>query len=450
MPRRYVLILISLIYILMFSSTNSFAVPSQDTPVNQAAQASAPADQVSTTVQDKVMGAASLVPVPEISALSAILVEAETGQILYSKDIKAHFHVSSACKLMTVLVAVENAELSSNVTVSTDSANTEGSALNLEVGSKYSLNDLLYAIMLTSANDAAIAVAEHVSAGDIGKFVAMMNATAAKLNMVDTHFTNPTGLLEDYQYTTASDISLLIRYAISNPAFNNIFSAKVRPWYGTGEDSKILTSSNDLFWSYDYFEGGKTGYNKKEQQTIISTAANMDMKLICVVLDSPETSMYTDSTVLFDYGFENFRKSTLVRKGEVIKAEILDGNKINLISQSDITYIHPIGENYINKFHVTSDLKTPLKKAIPVGSANYILNDGTNITISLYPETEITPPDDFWTSTRKKVLENKDIFLLVLFLLVIEVILIVFNIGRLLRRLLLFIIKQFGSRRRSG
>lgn len=453
MLKRYTGILILLICLLVLTSNVSFAVSSQVTAIIPSQPAAENAGQAAHPDQDMILGAANYVPAPEISASSAILVESSTGQVLYSKDSKAASHISSACKLMTILVAVENSDLSSNVTVSADTVVAEGSALNLEVGAKYALDDLLYAIMLTSANDAAIAVAEHVSAGDIGKFVGMMNTTAAKLNMVDTHFTNPTGLLEDYQYTTAYDISLLIRYAVNNPTFNRIFCTKARPWYGTGDETKILTSSNELFWSYDYIEGGKTGYNKKEQQSIITTASDMDsdMRLICVVLDAAATTMYTDATALFDYGFQNFRKSTLVRKGEVIKTETLDGNEVNLVSQSDITYVHPIGDDYISEFHVTSDLKVPLKKAIPAGSANYILNDGTNITISLYPESEIAPPpDDFRTTARKTILENRDIFLLVLFLVVIEAILILFNIGKLIRKLFIALLKQSGKRRRSN
>lgn len=427
MYKKNILILFILIFIFMFFFTDSLAVTSQAIGI----------------------GAASTVPAPEISAPSAILVEAASGQILYSKDSQQPLHISAACKLMTVLVAIENAELYSNVTVSSDSVDAEGSALSLEVGAKYQLEDLLYAIMLTSANDAAKAVAEHVSAGDIGKFVEKMNATAAKLNMINTHFTNPTGLFEDNQFTTASDISLLIKYAISDTTFNKIFTVKVRPWYGTGNVAKILTSSNDLFWGYDGIEGGKTGYNKKDQQTIISTASRNNMKLICVVLDSSDKTMYTDSTALFDYGFQNFRKNTLVYKGEILKTAELDGNEINLVSQSDIMYVHPLGESYIKEFNATADLKPPLKKTIPAGSAKYILQDGTVVSIVLYPETEIIPVDDFLTSARKKVLENKDIFLLVLFLIVIEALLIVLNIGKLMKKLVLLFVNRFKSHRRS-
>ncbi len=378
----------------------------------------------------------------EIAAPSAILIEAESGQVLFSKASDQPLHISAACKLMTVLVAIENSDLNSYVTVSTDSVGAEGSVLALTAGSKYPLEELLFAIMLTSANDAAIAVAEHVGAGDMSKFVAKMNETAERLNMNDTHFMNPTGLFEENQYTTAKDISLLIKHAIKNPAFNRIYSTKVRPWYGENGEIKILTSSNNLFWSYEGILGGKTGYNDKERQTLICTASKLNMTLISVVLDTSETSMYSDTETLFNYGFNNFRKSTLVSKGDVLKTAEFDGNEINLISQSDFTYVHPLGENYIAELTVDVDIKPPLKKTQPAGNAAYVLKDGTTINVSLYPETEIIPPDDFITSVKKTVQENKDIFMLVAFLLIIEVLLVVFNIGRLIKKLIVRLIKH--------
>ncbi len=413
MLKRILFITFAIITMLVLIDTGSFAVTPQ--AINAAPAGSKTA--------------------PEISAPSAILVEAETGQVLYSKNTDEKLHISAACKLMTALVAIENSDLYANATVSAEAVGMEGSALNLEVGSKYLMNDLLYAIMLTSANDAATVIAENVSSGSIEKFVNKMNETALKLNMSNTHFTNPTGLMDEYQYTSARDISALIRYAMKNTTFNRIFTTKARPWYNPGKEAKILTSSNKLFWGYDGIEGGKTGYNNKVQQTLICTAARTDTELICIVLDAPEAKLYSDAGALLDYGFGSFWKSTLVTKGDILKTTTLDGNEVNLISQSDINYIHPIGENYIKEFTATADLKPPLSKSIPAGSAKYILEDGTEINVSLYPESEIVPPDDLMTKINKKIQDNKDIFLMVLVLLLIEVILILFNAGKLVSRL---------------
>lgn len=428
MPRRILLIAFSIITILVLCDTGSFAVTSQ------AINASAGDSKA----------------VPEISAPSAILVEAETGQVLYSKNAGEKLHISSACKLMTALVAIENSDLNANATVSAEAAGTEGSALNLEVGSKYMMNDLLYAIMLSSANDAAIVIAENVSSGSIVKFVNKMNETALKLNMSNTHFTNPTGLMDDYQYTTAQDISSLIRYAMKNMTFNRMFTTKARPWYNPGEEAKILTSSNKLFWGYDGIEGGKTGYNNKKQQTLICTAARTDLNLICIVLDTPEDKLYSDAKALLDYGFGNFWKSTLVTKGEVLKTTELEGNEVKLVSQSDIKYVHPVGEDYIKEFTATADLKPPLKKSIPAGSARYVLEDGTEINVGLYPESEVVPPDDLKTKINKVIQDNKDIFFIVLILVLAEVILVLFNIGRLAGRLVSRLIKLIRQKSRRS
>ncbi len=398
------------------------------------------------TTDSKGYSAAELSTVPEISSPSAILIEAETGQILYSKGIDAPLHISAACKLMTVLVAVESSSPSSYVTVSSDSVDTEGSALNLKVGAKYMMSDLLYAIMLTSANDAAVAVAESVSSGDTNKFIGMMNDMATKLGMTGTRFSNPTGLYDESQYTTARDISLLVRYAIKNPQFNSIFSAKVKLWYDTESNPKILTSSNKLFWSYDGLLGGKVGYNNIDQQSVICTASRKNLNLISVLLDSPEQAMYNDTSALLDYGFNNFLKSMLVSKNEIIKTVDYDGNQIKLVSQEDIMYVHPIGESYIKEFSSTADIKPPLKRTIPAGNATYILGDGTEVSIGLYPESEIVPVEDTKTKILRKINENKDIFLVVAILLVIEVILLLINIVKLFGRLVSFILRLSKSK----
>lgn len=425
MRKKSVVILFVLIMLFMSTGTAVLAVPPAASDISASSSANA----------------------PEISAPSAILVEAESGQVLFGKNVDERLHISAACKLMTVLIASENADFSSYVTVSSDSVEAEGSALSLDVGAKYELGDLLYGIMLTSANDAAKAVAEY-TAGDIDKFVERMNATAAKLNMTNTHFTNPTGLLDENQYTTARDISLLIKYALTNSNFNRAFSVKARPWYSGDGTTKILTSPNKLFWSYDGVEGGKTGYNKKELQTIITTAYQENMRLISIVLNSPEKDLFSSAAALFDYGFLNFRKSTLVRKGEVLKTATLDGKEINLISQNDVTYIHPIGESYIKEFSATADLKPPIRKAIPAGSASYVLQDGTVISVSLYPETEIVPEDNFMTKARKTLTENKDILFMILFLAALEVILVLFNLVKLLKKLVSHIVS--GKKRQPG
>ncbi|NJD03880.1 MAG: D-alanyl-D-alanine carboxypeptidase, partial [Ruminiclostridium sp.] len=372
---------------------------------------------------------------PEIKAVSAVLSETERGQILYGKNTSEPLHIAALSKLMTILIAVESGNLSANITISKDSVDAEGSALSLEVGEKYTLEELLSGIMLTSANDAAKAVAEHI-AGDSDKFTAKMNETAARLMMKNTHFSNPTGLFDENQFTTADDILIFMNYSLKNPVFNRLFGVQLRPW--THQDGKvsILTSQNNLFWSYDGVDGGKTGYNDKDRQALITTATRGNMRLICIMLDSPEKDLFKNAAATFDYGFANYKKSILVKKDEVLKSVESEGNEIKLISNEDIYYVHPSGESYIREYSTKADLQLPLKKSKISGSATYILKDNTVININLYPSEEFIPPEDFYTSVKKKIAENKDIFYLVIFLLVIEVILILTNIIKLFKMLI--------------
>ncbi len=362
-----------------------------------------------------------------IKANSLILTEVDRGQVLLSSNSDEKLHISAACKLMTILIALENGDMNSNVTISKESVEAEGSALSLVVGEKYTLEDLLYAIMLTSANDAAKAVAEFIS-GDSAGFVSKMNETAARLKMNDTHFSNPTGLYDEEQFTTASDISIMIKYALSNSSFKRLFSARARPWTHQDNTTTILTSPNKLFWSYSGIDGGKIGYNKKEQQSLITSATRDGMTLICIVLDSPEESLFTDASSLLDIGFGEFRKSILVNTNDRLDTIDIDGNEIDLIALEEVYYIHPDGESYIKDLNISTDANLPIKKTKIAGTATYTLTDGTTIDIALYPESEILPAEDFLTSARKKVMENQDILYLIYFLIIMEVFLILAKI----------------------
>lgn len=374
--------------------------------------------------------------IPNIKADSAILVESRRGQVLYEKQSTKKLHISAACKIMTALVAIEQSKLDSKVTISKESVDAEGSALSLEVGEKYSVEDLLYGIMLTSANDAAKALAEYIG-GDVEKFVVLMNNKAHELNMKDTNFVNPTGLYDESQYTTAYDISLLMRYALNNPTFNRIFAVQAKPWIGGDGKTQILTSQNKLFWRYDGVDGGKTGFNNKDQQTAITTATRGNQRFISVVLDSPENSVFDDSVQLLDFGFSNYKTSVLISKGSPQTTIQIGDKEVNLVSLNDVYYTHPIGESYIKSFDCTiaPDLNPPISKNRIIGTAKYVLNDNTVININLYPDTEIYPPEDFYSAAWKKITENRDILFLLAFLLFVEAVLILYNIIKLIRKL---------------
>ena len=156
------------------------------------------------------------------------------------------------------------------------------------------------------------------------------------------------------------------------------------------------------------------------------------MKLISVVLDTPEDAMMPDTTALLDYGFGNFWKSTLVSKNEIIKTVEHEGHEVRLISLSDILYVHPIGESYIKEFEFSADLKPPLKKTTPARQRYLYTERRHRNTHRPVPESEIVPVEDIKTRIQKRILENKDIFLIVAVLVAIEALLLVANVGKLI------------------
>lgn len=385
---------------------------------------------------------------PEIKAVSAILIEARRGQILTAKEPELKLHISVASKIMTAVLVLEKAKANTQITISKASVDSEGSTLDLEVGEKYSVEDLLYALILTSANDVANALAESV-AGSIEDFVLLMNNKAHELNMKNTNFRNPTGLYDEEQYTTAMDIAALMEYALNNPLFNTIFSCAARPW-STEDGVKVLTNQNELFWSYDGVDGGKMGYNNQQQQSAITTATRMGQRLICIVLDSPNNqSMLEDSAKLLDYGFKNFRTGILVSKNQAMKTLQIGGQEVNLVSKNDIFYTFPVGQSYIESvdFDIIMEMEPPVLSSRVAGIARYTLSDDTIIDISLYPDRDINLPEDFMTIAFRKLKENRDILMLLYILVIIEVFLVVFNIFKLIKKLF---IKCFWNRRKSA
>lgn len=344
---------------------------------------------------------------PDIDAPSAILIEYERGQVLCEKNAGERLHISAACKIMTSIIVIEKANMDAKVTISKESAEAEGSILFLEAGEKYTVENLLYAIMLGSYNDAANALAEFVG-GDIKTFVNYMNNKVSELNLMDTHFTNPTGLFHEAQYTTAYDTAMIVKYALNNPEFNRIFSTQIKPLVSNNGTTKILKNQNKLFWSYDGVNGGKTGFNEKDKQTAITTASKGFQKLICVVLDTPESNLFTDSETLLNYGFNNFRRGILIQIGSPQKSIIIQEQEINLISINNIYYSHPVGENYVKNlnYDIAENLEPPIKKDRIIGTARYVLFDDTVIDINLYPDREINLPETVYSSLTKTFLEN--------------------------------------------
>lgn len=256
---------------------------------------------------------------PSVSAKTAVVMDAATGTVLYSKKPDEAMYPASLTKILTALIAIEHCSLSEEVTFSDDAIyKTEGSSVGIKPGETISMKDCLYALMLESANEVAYAIGEHI-AGTIDAFVTMMNDYAASLGCKNTHFSNPHGLHDENHYTSAYDLALISKAALSNSIFRTVTYAQTYQIGKTEMTDEIRYCNNHQQmryayrypkYKYDYCIGGKTGYTDASGYTLASYAEKDGMELICIVMDagSPyeEKNEYTDSIQLLDFGYENF------------------------------------------------------------------------------------------------------------------------------------------------
>ena len=250
---------------------------------------------------------------PAVGAQSAIVVEANTGVILYSKNIHEKLYPASTTKILTALIAAENSTLDEMVTFSYDAVfSIEKGSSNMGIDAKESLpmEECLYGILLVSANEVSNAVAEHIG-GSMEEFARLMNQRALELGCVDSHFTNANGLHDDDHYTSAYDLSVIARKFFQNELLTKISGTPTHHFEATETqpDDFILSTHNKLVtheYSYEGLIGGKTGYTNTARQTLVTCAERNGMKLICVVMKEESPNQFTDTIDLLNYGFNNF------------------------------------------------------------------------------------------------------------------------------------------------
>ena len=251
----------------------------------------------------------------DVGAASAIVMEANTGTILYEKDAHTKRYPASITKILTTLLALENCDLDEIVTFSKDAVyKTEGSGIYRDVGEQMTLRDTLYAVMLESANECAYAAAEHVTGGDYEAFVQMMNDRAKELGCLDTNFTNSNGLPDEKHVTSAYDMALISREAIKNEMFRTIIgtvrydlpATNISQPLAMFNHHKMISNNITSQYLYDGCLGGKTGFTEVARSTLVTYAERDGMLLICVVMKCEATS-YDDTIKLLDYCFDNFQ-----------------------------------------------------------------------------------------------------------------------------------------------
>lgn len=239
-----------------------------------------------------------------------IVMDYDSGRVLYGKNIDEKLANASTTKIVTAITVLENADVNDKVLITASDVNVEGSSIYLKEGDIYTVEALLYGLMLRSGNDAATALCRHVGK-TVENFSKLMNTVAKKCGAENSNFVNPHGLNDENHYTTAKDLALITRYALQNEVFKKIVSTKK-----ITIDGRTFVNKNKMLNNYDGADGVKTGYTKKAGRCLVTTAKKEDMRLISVVLNCGD--MYERSSKLLDECFNNYSMKEILPKNAVI------------------------------------------------------------------------------------------------------------------------------------
>ena len=333
----------------------------------------------------------------EVSAKSAICLHYGTGQVLYAKNAEERLPMASTTKIMTALVALEESTLSDAVTVSANAEGVEGSSMYLRAGQTLSMEELLYGLMLSSGNDAAVAIAEHI-AGSEEAFCVLMNQKAKALGCLDTQFKNANGLPDDAHYTTARELALITGKALENETFRKIVSQKAAVVCG-----KTITNHNKMLRLYEGAIGVKTGFTKKAGRTLVSAAEREGVRLISVTLNAPDD--WDDHAKMLDAGFETLEIRSLAEKDMTAKVIPLEGGVEETVSSVfSESFSLPVakGKTTETKMEVEPALSAPIEKGQTVGKAVFYLEGVPMGEMPLLAEKSVPQigKPSFWESVR--------------------------------------------------
>lgn len=329
---------------------------------------------------------------PSPSAESAVLIEYKTGRIIYSLNHELKRPMASTTKIMTALLAIEHGDLDSVVKVKDSAVGVEGSSIYLTKGEEILLKDLVYGLMLRSGNDAAVAIAEHIS-GSVDKFVDLMNKKARDIGAINTNFTNPHGLHDPNHFSTAYDMAIITREAMKLDFFKEVSKAKT--WVADREINQYFSNKNDVVWKYKGGDGVKIGYTKASGRCLVASATRDEMQLIAVVLN--DGNWFNDCYNMLDYGFQNYKPALLLSRGQFLKRiEILDGDKNYLNIKYNDDLIIPLKEDEKEKtkiiLNLPDSLSAPIYKGQKLGNVQVFLEGKLLYTTEVRADAEISKP----------------------------------------------------------
>lgn len=407
----------------------------------------------------------SVVPVaaeepPTLNAETAIVMDASSGYILYQKDMDKKMYPASMTKIMTALLVLEKGNLDDIVTVSQKAVDSvdiyQSSNIGLQVGEEVSVRDLLNALLIPSANDAAYALAEYISSSELD-FANLMNERARELGAVNTHFANSSGLHDDDHYTTAHDIALIAREAMKNTTFAQTVSQStfIFPQTNMRQSKATYANTNHLVsrylntsYYYDKATGIKTGFTDEAKHTLASSAKDGSNSLISVVMGCPDetngrVTSFVDAKALFEYAFANFTNQSFVAANQMISEYDVpnakgDGHLLLLTPVSKEGYLPNDlkAEDITFDIHLSRDLRAPIQKGETLGSASVMYNGQSIGTIELQSDRNLEK--SAWKSLKLGIVSFFDKVPFLKYILIVLIVLII----------LLLLFRAYNLRRR--
>lgn len=381
-----------------------------------------------------------------LTAKSAVLIDAKTGIVIYDKDKDIKSYPASTTKILTALLAIENTNPTDILTHSHNAVFNIGpgsSHIGMRENEQITMEQALHGVLLASANEVCMAIAEHIS-GSVEEFVELMNEKAKEIGTKNTHFVNPHGFHDDNHYTTSYDMALIMKEAIKNEEFVNYISTTTYtiPVTNIVNEERILNNSNKLIlktspYYYEYCVGGKTGFTDEAGNTLVTYAKKDNMELICVVMQDDGTKVYDDTKALFEYGFssyeqkEIFDKESYKSKEEVV--QIFKNEEIPLgeiyLSASDNVKLNLPKNVDVSKIQKITDIQTPVVGPInvgdKVGSLNFVYEDNVIYSIDLLSDNKIDTIDEAKLERKEKMKDISKVILNILKYLLIGVVIFV-------------------------
>ncbi len=318
------------------------------------------------------------------SAQAAVAIDSISGSILSGRNYNTPMGMASTTKIMTGILALEHGNLSDVVTIDPSASGIEGSSIYLNPNEKVTLETLVYGLLLKSGNDAAVAIAQHIS-GSEAEFVNLMNNKAAELGLTNTHFANPHGLYAENHYTTAYELALIFRYCMQNPDFVKITGSRVYKEVPPEErEAREIYNANKLLGMYDYADGGKPGFTPETGRTLVSSASKDGWRVITVTLNSTKEDWHEHMN-MFDEAFANYSLQKVIEKGDGLGTFRVKGgvyNEVAVVTDADVFVPVRNGQQAGEKISVAQQVLTaPVQDGQSMGTASVTFENGFTVQV---------------------------------------------------------------------